>query len=93
MELLGELAPGDLQDCFFINNGTDAVEGALKLARLYTRKVGFIAATGGFKPVMEPEGSWAIVSDGGTIAGMPKDGWSFDRTVLHPGAEHVALEA
>jgi 4-aminobutyrate aminotransferase-like enzyme len=26
-ELLGELAPGDLQDCFFINNGTDAVEG------------------------------------------------------------------
>lgn len=47
-ELLGELAPGDLQDCFFINNGTDAVEGALKLARLYTKKPGFIAATGGF---------------------------------------------
>lgn len=47
-ELLGELAPGELQDCFFINNGTDAVEGALKLARLYTRKTGFIAATGGF---------------------------------------------
>ncbi|HMP76835.1 MAG TPA: putrescine aminotransferase [Kiritimatiellia bacterium] len=47
-ELLGELAPGELQDCFFINNGTDAVEGALKLARLYTKKVGFIAATGGF---------------------------------------------
>lgn len=47
-ELLGELAPGDIQDCFFINNGTDAVEGALKLARLYTKKPGFIAATGGF---------------------------------------------
>jgi putrescine aminotransferase len=47
-ELLGELAPGDLQDCFFINNGTDAVEGALKLARLYTKKPGYIAATGGF---------------------------------------------
>lgn len=47
-ELLGELVPGDLQDCFFINNGTDAVEGALKLARLYTKKAGFIAATGGF---------------------------------------------
>jgi putrescine aminotransferase len=47
-ELLGELAPGALQDCFFINNGTDAVEGALKLARLYTKKKGFIAATGGF---------------------------------------------
>lgn len=47
-ELLGELTPGELQDCFFINNGTDAVEGALKLARLYTKKPGFIAATGGF---------------------------------------------
>lgn len=47
-ELLGEMAPGELQDCFFINNGTDAVEGALKLARLYTKRAGFIAATGGF---------------------------------------------
>jgi putrescine aminotransferase len=47
-ELLGELSPGDLQDCFFINNGTDAVEGALKLARLHTKKTGFIATTGGF---------------------------------------------
>jgi putrescine aminotransferase len=47
-ELLGELAPGDLQECFFINNGTDAVEGALKLARLYTRKTGFISSVGGF---------------------------------------------
>ncbi len=47
-ELLGELAPGALQECFFINNGTDAVEGALKLARLYTKKRSFIAATGGF---------------------------------------------
>ena len=47
-ELLGELAPGELQECFFINNGTDAVEGALKLARLYTKKTGFISMTGGF---------------------------------------------
>src|SRR5260370_32843221 len=41
-ELLGELAPGDPQDCFFISNGTDAVEGAMKLAGLYTGKPGFI---------------------------------------------------
>ncbi len=47
-ELLGELAPGDLQECFFINNGTDAVEGALKLARLQTKRVGFISALRGF---------------------------------------------
>ena len=47
-ELLGELAPGDLQDCFFISNGTDAVEGAMKLARLYTGKSGFISCIRGF---------------------------------------------
>jgi putrescine aminotransferase len=47
-ELLGELTPGDLQDCFFINNGTDAVEGAMKLARLYTGKPGFISCVRGF---------------------------------------------
>jgi putrescine aminotransferase len=47
-ELLGELAPGDLQYSFFINNGTDAVEGAMKLARLYTGKPGFISCLGGF---------------------------------------------
>jgi len=47
-ELLGELAPGDLQECFFINNGTDAVEGALKLARVHTKRVGFISAVNGF---------------------------------------------
>lgn len=47
-KLIGELAPGDLQYCFFINNGTDAVDGAMKLARLYTQKSGFISSLGGF---------------------------------------------
>jgi putrescine aminotransferase len=47
-ELLGELAPGDLQDCFFISNGTDAIEGAMKLARLYTGKRGFVSCVRGF---------------------------------------------
>ncbi len=47
-ELLGELAPGDLQDCFFISNGTDAIEGAMKLARLYTGKRGFISCIRAF---------------------------------------------
>ena len=46
--LLGEIAPGNLQYSFFINNGTDAVEGAMKLARLYTKKPGFISCIKGF---------------------------------------------
>lgn len=46
--VLAAATPGDLHNCFFINNGTDAIEGALKLARLYTKKAGFIAAVNGF---------------------------------------------
>jgi putrescine aminotransferase len=47
-KLLGEICPGDLQYCFFINNGTDALEGAMKLARLYTGNSGFISCLKGF---------------------------------------------
>jgi putrescine aminotransferase len=47
-KLLGEIAPGDLQYSFFISNGTDAVEGAYKLARLYTGKINFISSLRGF---------------------------------------------
>ncbi len=47
-KLLGEIAPGDLQYCFFINNGTDAVEGALKLARVVTGRTNFISSLRGF---------------------------------------------
>ena len=47
-KLLGELAPGELQESFFISSGTDAVEGAMKLARMYTGKAGFISCIRGF---------------------------------------------
>ena len=45
---LAGITPGELQNCFFINNGTDAIEGAIKLARLYTRRHTFISTLGGF---------------------------------------------
>lgn len=35
-ERLAEITPGDLQKSFFCNSGTEAVEGALKLARKHT---------------------------------------------------------
>src|SRR5437762_6233358 len=46
--LLAEITPGDIQYSFLVNSGTEAVEGAMKLAKLYTRKSGFIAAVRGF---------------------------------------------
>lgn len=46
--LLAEITPGNIQYSFFVNSGTEAVEGAMKLAKLYTRKSGFIAAVRGF---------------------------------------------
>jgi len=47
-KLLAMVTPGDLQNAFFINNGTDAIEGAIKLARLYTRRNTFASTLGGF---------------------------------------------
>jgi len=47
-KLLAAITPGDLQYCFFTNSGTESVEGALKVARLHTRRTGIIAAVGAF---------------------------------------------
>lgn len=35
-ELLAEVTPGSLNKAFFTNGGTDAIENAIKIARLYT---------------------------------------------------------
>ncbi len=47
-KLLAAVTPGELGCCFFINNGTDAIEGAIKLARLYTKRNTFLSTLGGF---------------------------------------------
>ncbi len=41
--VLALLTPGKIQYGFFANSGTEAVEGAMKLAKLYTGRKGFIA--------------------------------------------------
>ena len=47
-ERLAEITPGNLQYSFFVNSGTEAVEGALKIARLATGRKKYIAAKNAF---------------------------------------------
>ena len=47
-ERLAQIAPGDLQCTFFCNSGAEAVEGALKVARMHTGRPHFVAAEGAF---------------------------------------------
>ena len=45
---LAEITPGNLRKTFWCSTGTEAVEGALKLARLYTGKSKFISTINSF---------------------------------------------
>lgn len=45
---LAEITPGDLQYSFFANSGAEAIEAALKFARLATKRTTIIATEGAF---------------------------------------------
>ena len=46
--LMADITPGDIKYSFFCASGTEAIEGAIKLAKMYTQKAGFIVATKAF---------------------------------------------
>jgi putrescine aminotransferase len=46
--LMALITPGDIQYSFFCASGTESIEGAIKLAKMYTHKPGFIAAVKAF---------------------------------------------
>ncbi len=47
-EALAQITPGDLRYSFFCNSGTEAIEGALKIARLRTERKVFVSTEGAF---------------------------------------------
>ncbi len=46
--LMAEITPGDIKYSFFCASGTEAIEGAIKLAKMHTHKSGFIVAVKAF---------------------------------------------
>ncbi|WP_319521706.1 aminotransferase class III-fold pyridoxal phosphate-dependent enzyme [uncultured Desulfosarcina sp.] len=47
-KLMSHITPGDIDHSFFVASGTEAVEGALKIARLHTRRHSFISTVKAF---------------------------------------------
>jgi putrescine aminotransferase len=47
-KLMALITPGDIKYSFFCASGTEAIEGSIKLAKMYTQKSGFIAAVNAF---------------------------------------------
>jgi len=73
---LAAVTPGDLTRSFFANSGSEAVEGALKLARASTKRTRFIAAEEGFH--------------GKTFGALSVTGHESYRTPFKPLLEDVA---
>ena len=71
-EKIAEIAPAGLTKTFFGNSGAEAIEGALKLARLHTGKHEFIALQRGFHGrtwgTLSISGNWARKKKGGPYA-------------------------
>jgi 4-aminobutyrate aminotransferase len=71
-EKMARIAPPGLTKTFFGNSGAEAIEGALKLARLFTGKHEFIALHGSFHGrtwgTLSISGNWARKKKGGPYA-------------------------
>jgi 4-aminobutyrate aminotransferase/(S)-3-amino-2-methylpropionate transaminase len=68
-EQMAKITPGNLCKTFFGNGGAEAIEGALKLARLYTGKTEFISLQSSFHGR-----SWGALSITGNYARKKKGG-------------------
>jgi putrescine aminotransferase len=79
-KILAEITPGDLKFSFFTNSGTESVEAALKLAKMYSERTTFISTTRSFH-------GKSLGSLSGTAKGMFRKPF----LPLIPGFRHVAF--
>lgn len=86
-EKMAEITPGPLKKSFFANSGAEAIEGALKLARLYTGKHEVVALTMGFHGR-----TWGALSVTGN-AGRKKRGGPYAPGVSFAPAPYIFRHA
>ena len=77
-ELLAEITPGKLKYSFICNSGAEAVEGAMKAARMCTGKARFIATVAGFHG-----------KSMGSLSATGRDVYKLPFEPLIPGFVHV----
>ncbi|MED1442072.1 putrescine aminotransferase [Aeribacillus composti] len=77
-KILAKITPGDLKYSFFTNSGTESVEAAIKLAKMYSERNTFIAATRGFHG-----------KSLGSLSGTAKSAFRKPFLPLIPGFRHV----
>jgi putrescine aminotransferase len=83
---IAALAPGDLSMAFFMSSGSEAVDGAMKLARAVTRRPRFLAAQRGYHGATF--GAMAVTGDARLDVFEPLG----DRTLV-PWGDIGAIEA
>lgn len=77
-KILADITPGDLKFSFFVNSGTEAVEAALKLAKMHSERTTFIATTRAFHG-----------KSLGSLSGTAKGVFRKPFLPLIPGFKHV----
>jgi acetylornithine/succinyldiaminopimelate/putrescine aminotransferase len=79
---LAELLPEKLNNCYFVNSGSEAVEGALKLAKRYTGRKKMVA----FKNAYDgsTHGALSVIGD---------ESYQTPFGPLLPGIEHIAFNS
>lgn len=77
-KVLADITPGDLKYSFFTSSGTESVEAALKIAKMYSNKTTFISTTRAFHG-----------KSLGSLSGTAKGDFRKPFLPLIPGFRHV----